>query len=167
MLTLAPISGKTACEMKTNQPNWKFITNLDDCNPLDHGGLFVYEDTTGVYAPEMELLQPLSEDPEEWEVRRAILEPCTFTNGILSDNKFHPDKPAWFADKLESLASTMGTTVEQMIEDFTSDNAIARANAWRCVGDYFGWDNLDSYPLRFSDRAELEERYAEEIAEKC
>lgn len=39
--------------MKSNQPVWKFVANPGDANPIDHGGLFVLVDETGVYPPEM------------------------------------------------------------------------------------------------------------------
>jgi hypothetical protein len=82
-----------------NQPRWKFVANLGDVNPLDYGGLFVYVDETGIYPPEMERVEPDSEDDENctYTVHRVSLDRCTHINGILSNNKFHPDKSAWFA----------------------------------------------------------------------
>jgi hypothetical protein len=47
---------------------------------------------------------------------------------------------------------------------FTSSNLCERALAWQAVGDYHGFDDLDSYPLTFKSRAEVEARYAEELA---
>ena len=44
--------------MKTNQPNWVFVCNLGDASQIEHGGKFVYVDTTGVYRPEVVLLEP-------------------------------------------------------------------------------------------------------------
>lgn len=110
-----------------SQPDWKFFDNLGDASPIDHGGLFVFTDATGVYAPEVEVLESVGGDDEDefnddgelvkegnekWEVHRFILEPCTYgrvvngefqpldhyeDDGILSDNKFHPGHAAWFA----------------------------------------------------------------------
>lgn len=84
----------------TNQPVWKLLANLGDVNPVDHGGLFVYQDLTGVY-------------PEECE-------------------------------KLVSPA-----------------DPIERARAYESIGDYHGFDNLDSYPLIFSNRSDVTARYTE------
>jgi len=86
------------------------------------------------------------------------LEPCTYINGILSDNKFHPEHPAWFADSLDEVASTMGINVDDLITLFLSNNPIDRAQAWRMIGDYHGFDNLDSYPEYYT-RKEVESRY--------
>lgn len=146
----------------TKQPNWKLIANLGDVNPIDYGGFFIYEDTTGVYAPEAEiLLEPADEpsDAEEWTVFRFCLEPCTYVNGILSDNKFHPAQPAWFAADLASIASLVGMELDAMIQAFTGDDIVARARAWQAIGFYHGFSNLDSSPHTLT-RTEVAARYA-------
>ena len=104
--------------MNTKQPIWKLIANLRDASPIDHGGYFVFEDETGVYAPEGEWLEaPDSEDEGgTWKSYRFTLKRCTFTwsgdgvfdpkaHGILSDNKYHPEHPAWFAQPEEERAT--------------------------------------------------------------
>jgi hypothetical protein len=143
-----------------SQPKWEFVANLGDVNPIDYGGYFVFRDATGVYPEEAELLIAGDSDEEGWEVRRFILERCTFTDGILSDNKFHPLHPAWFADSLGKIADCNGIEEQVLRMQLCSSCAVERAHAYRCIGDYQGWDNLDSYPLQFSDRAEVESRYA-------
>lgn len=150
---------------KSMQPKWKFRANLGDADPIDHGGYFVFEDETGVYPPEAELLiSPDSDEaPEGWIVYRFILEPCTFIDGILSDNKFHPDHPAWFADKLSDVASSIGQPLEVIRQWIVSGSLEERALAWQAIGQYHGFDNLDSYPLTFKTRAEVETRYSDEI----
>jgi len=110
-----------------SQPDWKFEAQLGDVNPIDHGGKFLFSDKTGVYAPELEVLELIEGDTEDeynddgeletegdmkWQVHRFILEPCTYgrvvngeweplteyhPDGVLSDNKFHPGHAAWFA----------------------------------------------------------------------
>lgn len=165
-----------------SQPKWKLIANLGDRNPIDYGGYFVYIDETGVYDPEAELLEVTNEndcEATEWSVYRFSLERCTLENGILSDNKYHKDHAAWFAKPereraerpqdttyLKNVADCMGMELEALQAMFCSDNPIERAHAYRCVGEYHGFENLDSYPLTFTDRAEVEARYAEEIASK-
>lgn len=145
------------------QPTWKFIANLGDASPIEYGGLFVYVDETGVYAPEVELLiSPEDEENGKWEVRRFILEPCSFIDGVLSDNRFHPDYEAWFAQDLKSMADCYGMDVDEVVGMFTSDNLLERARAWEMVGEYHGWDNLNSYPLYFT-REEIEARYDVEL----
>lgn len=150
----------------SKQPEWKLLANLGDVNPIDYGGYFVYVDETGVYPPEVEYLESPDDDdaPEGWTVYRFILEPCTYQEGILSDNPYHPMHAVWFADKLSDLASFVEQSELDLINQFVSDNPIDRARAWRIVGDYFGYHELDSYPLTFHNREEIEARYAEKIA---
>lgn len=137
--------------MKTSQPIWKLVANLGDTSPIEYGGYFVFEDTTRVYAPEAELW--VTDDTDEntcIEVRRIVLEPCTFINGILSANKFHPETPAWFANEVGSVANYSDIPVAEFIDSLVNGNSISKAIAWRAIGDYFGWDNLDAYPLQIS-----------------
>lgn len=149
--------------MKTNQPIWKQVAQLGDAHPLDNGGLFVYEDTTGVYPPEAEKLEcPEDDENGKFTVHRFILEPCTFHNGILSDNKFHPDHPAWFADSLGSIGNTFGQPVAELIDSLVNGNTVSKALAWQSIGEFHGMDNLDSYPLTLT-RAEVEARYPREM----
>lgn len=152
--------------MKTNQPVWKYLAQLGDAHPLDHGGYWVHTDETGVYSPEGELLVSPDEEPAPdvaaYEVRRVCLDQCFYTNGVLSDNKFHKDHPAWFADSIEKIASFIGQPVETLRDWLCGDDICCRAEAYRAIGDYYGWDSLDSYPLRLT-RAEVEVRYAQAI----
>lgn len=159
-----------------SQPVWKFVANLGDVNPIDHGGYFVYVDETGVYPPEAVYLEVEGDDEaNKWTEYRFSLEPCTFKDGILSDNKFHPEHPAWFAKPekerkerpqdttyLKTVADACGQTEEELIEQFCSDDPVQRAFSWREVGMCHGWRNLDDYPLEFTDRSEVEARYNEE-----
>ena len=151
----------------TNQPIWKLVANLGDNDPIEHGGLFVFEDTTGVYPPEIELLEPPSDEfsdyKEEsnwspsarWTVRRTVCEPCTYVEGVLSDNKHHQSHAAWFADRVDSIADCFGMEASEFIRMITTGSVVERAEAWRMVGDYHGWDNLDSYPLELTHEKAL------------
>lgn len=164
-----------------SQPKWKLIANLGDVNPIDYGGYFIYIDETGVYDPEAELLiAPEDEDEDgngEWTIYRFELERCTYIDGILSDNRFHPELSAWFAQSpaeraerpqdttnLANVASFIDSTEDALQTDLCSDDPIARAHAYRAIGDYHGFENFDSYPITLRNRAEVEARYAEEIA---
>ena len=151
--------------MTTQQPEWKLVAQLGDANPVEHGGRFVYQDTTGVYSPEIEVLTSPEEWNEsskcEWTVHRFICNPCTYTNGILSDNKFHPASKAWFADKLASVAISFDVTKDSIVNDLTSDNVVVKASAWLMLADYFGLHEFDYYPLTLT-RDEVLTRYKKE-----
>lgn len=155
------------------QPVWELVANLGDAAPLDHGGLFVYRDASGVYPPEMERCEQVTEeDGSPLELRRVCLERCTYTVegvpapfespvGVLSDNRFHPGLAAWFAGDLGAVASYVGAPVAELRAGFCSDDPVTRAEAYRAVLDYHGWENGDSYP-RVITRAEAEVRYGDE-----
>lgn len=147
----------------TVQPQWRRIGSVGDVNPIDHGGGYVYSDLNGDYPPEIEWIQPSGEDesgdPINWLVYRWVLDRCTWTNGILSDNPYHPDSPAWFAKSLWGICETIGQPKRQMITDLCSPDANVRALAYLEIAQYHGFGNFDEYPLTFTDRDEIEKRY--------
>jgi hypothetical protein len=146
-----------------SQPAWKLVAQLGDADPISYGGYFVYEDATGVHPPEAELLESPDDDdaPEGWTVYRFPLERCTFIDGVLSDNSYHPECPAWFADDLNSVASCMGLDVQALRDDLCSADPIRLAEAYRAIGEYHGFINMDEYPISDFDRSQLEARYAD------
>jgi hypothetical protein len=144
--------------MTSKQPKWQLIANLGDVSPFDYGGYFVYRNTTGVYPEDAELLEGPCEGDREYTVYRFCLDRCTFVDGVLSDNPFHPECPAWFADNIAGVASCVGKDPAELIAGLCSADPVERAHAYRDIGSYHGWENLDQYPLRLS-RAEVEQRY--------
>lgn len=156
-----------------SQPIWKCVGNIGGVSP-EHGACYVFEDTTGAYPAEAEYIMPHTLDGDEYryQVYRFILDRCTFIGGILSDNKYHPEHPAWFAKPeseranrpqdttyLRNVADSCGFTVENLVNMFIDEKPCARAYAYLAVGDYHGYDNLDAYPLDLSED-ELYIRYA-------
>ena len=156
--------GRTlTCIKAPNLPIWRCIANLGDRNPLDHGGLFVYVDKTGTYPPEMERIEPVSDDDNSaLEIRRVVLDRCTFTDGVLSDNPYHPTLPAWYARELVRVAESFGEPLDDYHSALCSEHPLPRAKAMRDVLDYFGWDNVDSYPFTVT-RSEARRRYRNEL----
>lgn len=177
--------------MSTKQPIWKLIAQLGDAQPITYGGYWIYEDTTGVYDPEGELLISPEEweKPQRWTIYRFSLERCTLTphpetgENILSDNKFHPLLSAWFAKEesmkkdrpqdttyLSRAGASVGSTVEELQAMFCSEDIVTRAMAYQMVGGYHGFGNLDPDPLVFTEekgregsgREEVETRYQNE-----
>ena len=146
----------------TKQPEWECIANLGDANPIDHGGKFVLVDKTGQYPPEMEVLEPLEPcGVEIWQVWRFVMDRCTYADGVLSDNKFHPDKPAWFADDIGSIAETFGVDRDELVKQLCSNDARELAEGYYCLFGYYSPDNFDSYPMDLN-RKEAAERYSGE-----
>lgn len=142
----------------TSQPKWKCIAQLDDINPIDHGGYWILLDTTGEYSPEGEVL--IEQCDHTYLAYRFLLDKCTHVNGILSDNPYHPDHPAWYADDLRSISSSAGYNhMGELVEDLCSDNPINLAIAYRAIGEYYGYDNLDHDPLVLT-RSEARKRYS-------
>jgi hypothetical protein len=154
-----------------SQPEWKFVDNFGDVNPVDHGGRFVFKDETGVYAPEVAVLicpedvedveidgtDGETEEYGKWELYRYVMENCTYQNGVLSDNQFHPDYPVWFADDLQKLADFVGRPKEELIEQFCSDDPRKRVWAWEAVDQYWGFENCGAgQPCIFECRSDIE-----------
>ncbi len=145
----------------TEQPEWECIANIGDMNPIDHGGKFVLVDKTGRYAPEMEVLERMEHLKNTWQVWRFPMERCTYVNGVLSDNSYHPELAAWFADDIESTASTMDTDAHTLIRQLCSEDPRERAEGYYCLWTCHGADNFDSYPLELT-RREAKARYSDE-----
>jgi hypothetical protein len=150
--------------MTTRQPKWIYRTNLGDASPLDHGGYFIFEDATEVYAPEAEHY-----DPETGQAHRFSLERMVKYMGKLIPYSIYVQDPAglphpvlsyeeWFSEDIPSIASFVGMEPDALRALFTSPDILARAEGYRCLGEYWGWDNLDGYPLTLT-RKEAKERY--------
>jgi hypothetical protein len=182
-----------------SQPQWKLIANLGDVNPLDYGGFFVYRDETGVYEEEAELLlvddQVLlraeeddlakeegrledlkGEEAKPYTVYRFAVGRCWLTATVLSDNKYHPELPAWFAQPehmrserpqdttyFRNVTRFAGFDYGDAVTAICSDDPLRRAWVWKAIGEFHGFENLDSYPLRLT-RSEAKERYKEKAS---
>ena len=142
--------------MKTQQPSFWCIDNIGDVNPFEHGGGFVLVDRTGVYCPELLMLEaPSGADETLHELSTILLEPLTrikHEDGTygLSDNKFHPDHAAWFGGlmQLQGLSESCGRSYLNLLNGFLSGCPIERAFAYRDATHYWGFVNFDSSPRR-------------------
>lgn len=142
------------------QPEWECIANFGDVNPIEHGGKFILVDKTGVYPPEMEVLEKEYNRRDSWRVWRFIMEPHTYINGVLSDNPYHPDKPVWYADDITGVAESCDVEPADLIANLCSADARERAEGYYYLFTCLSADDFDPYPLEL-DREEVEERYAE------
>ncbi len=154
-----------------SQPIWKFIANLGDASPLDHGGYFVYEDTTGVYGFEGERIEPNEEGT--LEIRRV---PLDRLKEMRVDDRIYLVPFAynhtwphyvsayveWFADSLAEIADG---SPQELIRMLCSANGLERAQAYREIYDHHGWDNGDAYP-RTIRRSDAKRAYRAELASR-
>lgn len=157
-----------------SQPKWKFVKNFGDVNAIDHGGLFLYIDETGVYPPELERLERISDDDDSsFEIHRVMLNRCKVVEsdeGVLYLVPFDydaatyphplPQYQEWFAEDLGSVAKTMDVKVQDLRDELCSDNPDRLASAYRCIYDHHGWANGDDYPLTLN-LDEVKNRYTE------
>jgi hypothetical protein len=133
----------------------KLITHLGDSSPFENDGYFIFQDENGDY--EAEYVSVHGEDT--WVVFRFPLDRCTYVDGILSDNSFHPSHAVWFADSLDRIASCIGVEHHSLVKMLCSEDYRERLMGWGAVGGYHGFINLDNSPITDFDRSQLEKRY--------
>jgi hypothetical protein len=144
---------------------------MGDVNPIDHGGQWVLRDKTGVYCPELEILEVPEDEDGVYVIYRLLLEPCTFVNGVLSDNKYHPDLCAWWATTPERMAArpqdgkglisvseSQGWSMNDLIAGFCSDDPEKRAWSYMALVSHHGAYSFDQEPIRLT-RAGATKRY--------
>jgi hypothetical protein len=129
-------------------------------------------DETGEYAPEGEILQEPCEGERNYTVYRfsldrlqTIEDPETHTV-YLVPARYEANWPhavsrydEWFHKDLARVAQTIGSDVATLRAQFCSEDPIERAHAYRAIGEYHGFANLDSYPLQLT-RGEARKRYS-------
>jgi hypothetical protein len=134
--------------MTTDQPSYWCVANIkDQGDPFEHGGGFVLVDRTGIYTPELLILEHLSGSVGECQhqIETILLDRVTrikHENGLdgLSDNNFHPDHEAWFGNpvKLLQQSKICDATYEGLLMEFLAESPVVRALAYmdavRCWG---------------------------------
>jgi hypothetical protein len=130
--------------MATTQPIWEFVINLGDVNIADYGGFIVYRDTTGVYAPEIELYET-DESGNGGTVYRFIIER-------------DPVSEWWYA-KLAEVASSCGRSVDEYKDMLASGDPVRMSWVYRDLVAHFGGFEFDQYPLALTEE-EAQQRYA-------
>lgn len=144
--------------MATQQPEWELVGTIGDRNPVEYGGGYVFRDKTGVYAPEVEWIEPYDDSVPSVMVYRVPMERHTYVDGILSDNPYHPDKAVWYADDLQFVCRYCGCDCDELIGNLCGDDPVARAWAYETLASYHGWHEFDHYPLGLT-ADEAERRY--------
>ncbi|KKL10220.1 hypothetical protein LCGC14_2558000 [marine sediment metagenome] len=136
----------------TQQPDWEEVGHIGDVNWPEYGGGPVFIDRTGVYAPELEYVEPPTDDLEfsdpnaRWTIYRVVLD---------------PEVPAW--GDIEHVAQAMGADPKELAADFASDDPIQRAGAYESWARYYGWHEFDQEPLTLTC-AGMNERYDADLA---
>lgn len=127
------------------QPSWKLVYSTD-CTAL-------YEDTTGVYAPELAVSEDCGDGT--YQVFRFSVDQCALVGSylVLASIATRTDLPhpmpsyvEWFAKDLASVASSVGSSKEDLIEALCHADAGTRAAAYEAIGGYHGMINFDQYP---------------------
>ncbi len=145
----------------TRQPEWEFVANLGDADPIEHGGYMIFVDKTGVYCAEAEYW-----DPDERKLYRIQLDRMDLVEGKLIlfriANRSLEDRPLphplmayveWFDEHVHD---------PQQRQAFCSSNPMQRAMAYRALYEVQGWENGDGYALTMSAE-EMTERWKEYI----
>jgi hypothetical protein len=108
------------------------IASIGDCHPIQHSGGLVYRCTgkhRGSAEYELDLLIAGHNDTVPLEIGTVNLD----TKG---------DHKEWFEDKLPEVASFIGSSVEEMMADWTSGDPYRMAFFYSSLVDYFGIDNF-------------------------
>jgi hypothetical protein len=126
-----------------SQPKWKPIGHIGDVDPIAHGGGFVYEDQTGVYAPEMAWFEPSPD--EQWHRLQGNTPLSVYRILIERD-------PAseWWYERLDEVARFCGRSIEDA-QRLANGNIIERAFLYDALIHYFGTENFDSYPTQTTE----------------
>lgn len=141
----------------TNQPTWSLVWATDDSA--------LYVDTTGVYAPELALLEEIN-DASKTKRFQVYRFPCDGLQAYRDESgrvtlcfrcyKADWSKPAcayreWYQKSLPEIARSCGRSTLSLVRDLISEDASALASAYRDIGGYHGYDNFDSEPDTWSE----------------
>jgi hypothetical protein len=150
----------------TNQPDWKCIAQIGDNNPLEYGGHWILQDNTQVYDEESEILL-VDDDGQKttYTVYRYSLDKLKLVNGYIVPAKYNVSWPhslasyqEWFVKDIQSIAEFIGMTAYKLKKLLIANDPVCRAIAYEAIGQYLGYENLDSYPLILTEN-EVKERY--------
>ena len=137
------------------QPEWQYIGRIGDQDPIAYGGGFVYEDKTGVYAPEITWFEPAPD--RDWHETGGKTPLAIYRLIIERDSKSE-----WWYDKLSDVANSNGLTIEDLQKLAHSGETMPRAALYWDLLGYFGPYQFDQEPVTMTED-EAYEKYAEEM----
>lgn len=126
--------------MQTKQPKWKAIGHVGDIDPISYGGGFVYEDSTGVYCPEIAYFEPATD--ETWHKLEGNSPVSVYRILIERD----PTREWWY-EKLADVATYCGQPLETM-QALAGGTTMERAYVYESLIHYFGAEEFDYYPTQ-------------------
>jgi hypothetical protein len=146
--------------MKTTQPCYHCIENIDDINPFEHGGAFVCVDKFNVYSPILLILEPCLLNPEfTHRLYEITLDRCFLVkenNQIIGigSNLYHTDSCEWFGNlaSLETITSFVGRGgYDSLMRGFVTSDPVERAFSYKALVDYYGVHEFDQYPRELTE----------------
>jgi len=149
-----------------SQPIWTFVTNLGDASPIEHGGIFLYKDETGVYPDEIEIIESIEEvSPGKVLIYRVCLDQYKMVEEYLVPSGYDDSWPfaacmyqSWFVEDLHSIADTVYRSYQELIDGLCSNDGKQRAMAYQNIAAYWGWADFDDYPQEMTKK-KAEKRY--------
>lgn len=135
------------------QPDWQLVY------ATDYSAL--YTDRTGVYDPELAILEDRNSRSGTFDVYRTPLKGLALVKvpdgrWIVTDDGYEPTHPypasmyrPWFWDDLPDVARSVGRSTLAIVRDLMSGDARRLAHAYEDIAGYHGWDNFDQYPDRW------------------
>lgn len=141
------------------QPVWQYV---HDSHVSDDGGGFVYIDTTGAYAPELEILET-NYDGDGWLAYRVVLEQFQLVGDCIVPTGYDPSWPEpvhsyepFWAEVLPAIEQCYGQAIKAAL---LGADVRERAWAYECLADYCGADLFDHEPARILNCDDLAQRY--------
>lgn len=134
-------------------PANKVLGTVGDVNPIEHSGGIVVETEYGPqleYTPGFEPEHGYDEDDEG--ATMLTIYQVSIQDDVLKDLNWV--KP----DDLKSIASYTGGSASELRKLSKSSDVMDRVRVYEDVASYYGWHNLDSYPLKIT-ADELSERW--------
>jgi hypothetical protein len=134
-----------------NNPEIEILGTIGDVDPIAYGGGFVCRRTDGSGAPWIEYFHGLDGGDEE-----TLL---VYREDVHMNTLKYLD---WV--DAHAVAECVGRSLRGMRRDSASRDVMTRANLIVDISSYYGWHELDQYPLNLT-LAELCERWGEPISD--
>jgi hypothetical protein len=141
--------------METKQPVWKLTGHIGDRDVISYGGGFIYEDTTGVYPPEVAYFEPASNADWRKKDSDAI---CTIYRFCLERD----GTKEWWFKSLDKISSFTGESLESLEHVARVGRLLEVALLYSDLVSYFGAFEFDSYPLQLKEK-DARAKYAAEL----